>query len=302
MAQVEARLERIERQLNQVLGVVQQSRGTAVEESVSAAESVASSEEPVPGVIDYFEGREDSPMVGGHGVDSHLKLPPLDEVLPLVADYFLCFNSGVPLFHQPTFMRMLYEWYSPSPSPRRDTASWAAVNIVLALAHRCSLERRVGLGLEGEIVSQCLRNAQSVVSDLVTREEDLLGLQVILGMVLLFQGTRDSKPASVLIGTAIRLAHRMQLHTRETLKFFPVEVQEQRSRLFWLTYALDKVGCLSGRLLRPPPRWLTMRPRILACDSRRRRSSWTLISTWTCPSWTPKTEPGSSARPTVRQR
>jgi Fungal specific transcription factor domain len=177
---------------------------------------------------------------------SSRRLPSQEDVLQLVNDYFVYFNSVIPLFHQSTFMRMLHEWYSGGA--RQDSASWAALNIVMAIAHRCCAYGRLGAGTGIESASSCLKNAQSVVSDLVTRDEDLLGLQVLLGMVILFQGTEDAKPASVLIGTAIRLAHRMQLHSQEAMKFFLPEVQVQRSRLFWIAYMLDKVGLPKTRV------------------------------------------------------
>ncbi|GKT51416.1 fusaridione A cluster transcription factor fsdR [Colletotrichum spaethianum] len=168
------------------------------------------------------------------------KLPPLEEIMPVVEMFFNQYNSLMPLFDQETFMRMLSDWYSPS-SPQ-SPAVWAAINIVIALGYRCALREpgNVESLADDQKVLHHMRNVQSVVSDLVTREEDLLGIQVLVGMVILFQGTKEPKPASVLIGTAIRLAHRMQLHDKESMRFFPPEVARQRSRLFWMAYTMDK--------------------------------------------------------------
>ncbi|KAK1971610.1 fungal-specific transcription factor domain-containing protein [Colletotrichum sublineola] len=168
------------------------------------------------------------------------KLPPLEEMLPVIEEFFNQYNVIMPLFDQKTFMRMVSDWYSPSS--QQSPAVWAAINIVLALGYRCSLKEPgyVGSLADDQKVLYHMRNAQSAVSDLVTREEDLLGIQVLVGMIILFQGTKDPKPASVLIGTAIRLAHRMHLHDKESMSFFPPEVARQRSRVFWMAYIMDK--------------------------------------------------------------
>ncbi|KZL72843.1 fungal specific transcription factor domain-containing protein [Colletotrichum tofieldiae] len=168
------------------------------------------------------------------------KLPPLEEIMPVIEEFFNRYNSIMPLFDQETFMRMLSDWYSPSS--QQSPAVWAAINIAMALGYRCGLKQpgNVESLVDDQKVLHHMRNVQSVVSDLVTREEDLLGVQVLVGMVILFQGTKDPKPASVLIGTAIRLAHRMQLHDKVSLRFFPPEVARHRSRLFWMTYVMDK--------------------------------------------------------------
>lgn len=51
-----------------------------------------------------------------------LKLPPIDKVVPIVDLYFSHFNSAIPLFHQPAFMRMLNDWYSGVHPSRRPKA------------------------------------------------------------------------------------------------------------------------------------------------------------------------------------
>ena len=170
-------------------------------------------------------------------------LPPIEDLLPVVDHFFVTYNTVIPLFHQPTFMKMLNAWYHHKNS--RDKATWAAVQIVMALGYRTprsgALETapsQIGLA------NQCLRNAQSIVSELVTREEDLLGIQILLGIVMLFQNSRDPKPASVIIGTAVRLAHRLQLHSNDMTNFFTPEEAEQRLRVFWIAYTLDKVSRL----------------------------------------------------------
>ncbi|KAM0347406.1 hypothetical protein ACHAPU_004927 [Fusarium lateritium] len=172
-----------------------------------------------------------------------LDLPPLDEILPVVDHYFSSFNTVIPLFQQHEFMKLLKSWYN-SPNTR-DRPSWAAIQIVMAIGYRTpQLSLTDSLSVHIEKADQCLRNVQTVVSELVTRDEDLLGVQILLGIVMLFQNSRDPKPASVLIGTAVRLAHRLRLHSQEASMKFPAAEAEQRSRVFWIAYTLDKDICL----------------------------------------------------------
>lgn len=169
-----------------------------------------------------------------------LQLPPLSEILPVIDHYFNSYNTITPLFHKQTFMSMLNNWYS-RPSTR-DRVIWSAVQIVMASGYRSpQLASFGGLTTQIKKADECLRNAQSTVSELVTREEDLLGVQILLGIVNLFQNSRDPKPASVIIGTAVRLAHRLRLHSNQAAELYSAAEAEQRSRVFWIAYMLDKV-------------------------------------------------------------
>ncbi|KAG7121067.1 ABC-transporter-regulating transcription factor like protein [Verticillium longisporum] len=173
-------------------------------------------------------------------------LPPLEDVLPLVNIYFTRFNIVMPLFHQGSFMTMLSDWYSHVI--HRTRPAWAAINIVLAIAHRACITSEKDFATDGEKSAAYLRNAQTVVNELVTREEDLVGLQVLLGMSLLFLGTKNPKPASVLLGTTIRLAHRMGLHDQDRSNGLPEHEAVQRARIFWVAYYLDKDVSLNQKM------------------------------------------------------
>ncbi|EFY94520.1 Zn(2)-Cys(6) zinc finger domain protein [Metarhizium robertsii] len=170
-----------------------------------------------------------------------LPLPPQADIMPIVDHYFDTYAYIMPLFDQKSFMSMLYQWYT-DPSTR-NKASWAAIQVVLAIALRTPIPELLN-GCGGSDrhhrANFFLKNAQSVVSDLVTRDKDLLGLQVLLGIVMLFQNSSDTSPASVIIGTAIRLAHRMRLHSRDHAELFSPDENLQRQRLFWIAYVLDK--------------------------------------------------------------
>jgi Fungal specific transcription factor domain len=184
--------------------------------------------------IPRFDIADTSPQEGqpnnGHG------LPSLQEVLPEITEYFANSNRLLPLFHEPTFMAMLRDWYS-SPS-RQDVTIWAAINVALALGKRqgCSDPTNPAGGDLGQYV----RNAQSVLNLLVTRDEDLLGIQIHLGLAIIFQEAADPLPATVLIATAVRLSHTLKLNRRQDQVEMDRILALQRNRVFWILYILDR--------------------------------------------------------------
>lgn len=221
-----------------------------------------------------------------------LQLPPLDEIMPVVEHYFHAFNSVITIFDQATFMRMLHSWYSQRGS--HDRATWAAIQIVMALGYRTpKLGTAETAQLQTQKANLCLKNAQSVVSELVTREEDLLGIQILLGIVILFQNSRDPKPASVIIGTAVRLAHRLQLHVNQSYQHLTVEEAEQRSRVLWITYSLDKVINSQNN---PYAKLLLTLARTFASVPRLHLHCQTKTSTFLSLLWYPETDSASSGR------
>lgn len=163
-------------------------------------------------------------------------LPPLVQVLPFVSEYFATSNRVMPLFHEQSFMRMLRDWYT-TPDSQHNPAIWAAINIVLALSRR-----RLYLDISSPrgTLDVYVKNAQSVLNQLITRDEDLLGIQVVLGLALIFYGTSDPKPATVLVATAVRLAHALSLNARCASNAIDSEQAEQGRNIFWVLYILDR--------------------------------------------------------------
>ncbi|KAM5341759.1 hypothetical protein ACJ41O_014790 [Fusarium nematophilum] len=171
----------------------------------------------------------------------HLELAPLPEILPIVDNYFRNYNRLVPLFNETTFMRMLLDWYSLSSN--RSMVSWAAINAVLALSYRILDDR----SMDDPALSQCVRNIQSVLSQLMTRSEDLLGLQVLLGMAILYQGSSEFQFGIVLMGSVMRLAQSMRLHSKQSLIGLSKADALLRSRIFWIAYIFDRDMALRAR-------------------------------------------------------
>lgn len=174
-----------------------------------------------------------------------LSLPALNEIVPIVDHYFSAFNTTTPLFHQGSFMNLLNGWYNNCMC--RDKRTWAAIQIVLALGFRAPRITDSGcVTVEIEKSNICLQRAQTIIPDLVMRDGDLLSVQTLLGIALLFQSGRDPGPASVIMGIAMKIIHRLHLHTRESAEFLTVEETDERSHVFWIAYIMDKVSLRLG--------------------------------------------------------
>ncbi|KAI0490951.1 N-terminal binuclear Zn cluster-containing protein [Xylaria cf. heliscus] len=173
-------------------------------------------------------------------------LPPKPEALSLLKDYFENFNCIFPLFHQPTFMHLVERQYSSNPY--EGSGWWASLNCVFAIAHRLRVMSNLVPQEEDEKAWAYIKNAMGVFSELAMRNTDLLSVQALLGIALFMQGTPNPQPSFILVAAAIRSSHSIGLHKRGTgFNLNPIEI-EQRKRVFWIAYMLDKDLCLrSGR-------------------------------------------------------
>ncbi|KAK4634957.1 ABC-transporter-regulating transcription factor [Fulvia fulva] len=173
-------------------------------------------------------------------------LPGRQECYALLKDYFENFNCMFPLFHEPTFMHLVDKHYSLEPYD--GSGWWASLNVALAIGHRLRVMSNVVGQEEDEVAWAYLKNAMAVMSELTMRNTDLLSVQALLGMALFLQGTPNPQPSFFLVAAAIRLAHSIGLHKRGS-GFNLNEVEnEQRKRVFWIAYLMDKDICLrSGR-------------------------------------------------------
>jgi hypothetical protein len=173
-------------------------------------------------------------------------LPPKEEAFSLFKDYFDNFNYLFPLFHAPTFMHLAERQYSKDPY--EGSGWWASLNVVLAIAHRLRVMSNLVPQDEDKKAWLYLKNAMAVLTELTMRNTDLLSVQALLGMCLFLQGTPNPQPAFCLVAAAIRLSHSIGLHKRGSAFGLNVVEAEQRKRVFWIAYLMDKDICLrSGR-------------------------------------------------------
>ncbi|RSL56833.1 hypothetical protein CEP53_006682 [Fusarium sp. AF-6] len=159
--------------------------------------------------------------------------------------YIAGFNSAIPLFNPERLLRVINRWYSSSGNG--DYTTWAAINTMLALVHRQTPPEDA---TPSKNTAKYTNNAQSVLTNIIMGETTLLSVQVLVGMTLLFQGVQDLKPATMLIAMALRLAHQLGLHTRESSAQLDSSVALERCRVFWIAYILDRD--ISMRTKQPP--------------------------------------------------
>jgi len=173
-------------------------------------------------------------------------LPPKEEALSLFKDFFENFNCMFPLFHEPTFMHLVDKQYSKDPY--EGSGWWASINVALAIAYRIRVMSNVVPQEDDQKAWLYLKNAMGVLTELTMRNTDLLSVQALLGMALFMQGTPNPQPSFFLTAAAIRCSHTIGLHKRgSAFNLNPIEA-EQRKRVFWISYLLDKDACLrSGR-------------------------------------------------------
>lgn len=166
------------------------------------------------------------------------QLPPREECLSLLTDFFENFNNMFPLFHEPTFMHLVDRQYSNQPY--EGSGWWASLNVALAIAWRIRIVKDFIPARDEPSDWAYFKNALAVLSELTLRNTDLFSVQALLGMCLFLQGTPNPQPSFFLLGAAMRLAHSIGLHKRGSGHGFNVLEDEQRRRVFWIAYLCDK--------------------------------------------------------------
>lgn len=110
-------------------------------------------------------------------------LPPKHEAMALLKDFFENFNTMFPLFHEPTFMHLVDRHYSLEPY--EGSGWWASLNVALAITHRLRVMSDIDSRDEDEKAWGYLKNALAIQNELTLRNNDLLSVQALLGMVSL---------------------------------------------------------------------------------------------------------------------
>lgn len=239
--QLEIRVAELEDRLKQMTKAAERA---AVSQIHNSPESIAT-ESPIYSLQLPLGSLDDSLASATFGLGTAvghvntLSLPSLQEVLSIVEHYFSSCNQLIPLFDERKFKRMLHNWYATTT--QQDEATWAAINVVLALSLQQKSQDNDAGGIERSSMIKCLNNVQSVLTGLVTRTDDLKGMQVLLGLTMLLQGTSDTgKAVATLVASAVKLAHRLRLHRKPGLDQLEPSEERERERIFWITYILDR--------------------------------------------------------------
>lgn len=179
-----------------------------------------------------------SMALGPFSLPSLHELPTKQVALELVEDAFKSFNRFFPLFDEQEFLHQFHHQYTES-SPR-NPAWWACINVVLSLAHRFRAMRTLQTAYENTQSCGYIHNALAVVSELSILRQSLPAIQALVGMAIVLQGSPNPQVSSVLTAAAVRLAQAMGLHRRTHDQVLPARLVEQRKRVFWAAYFLDK--------------------------------------------------------------
>ncbi|KAI8625613.1 fungal-specific transcription factor domain-containing protein [Xylariaceae sp. FL1651] len=166
------------------------------------------------------------------------ELPPKSVALELINDAFRSFFRFLPLFDEGDFLRQFQDRYSSSTN--HDPAWWACLNAVLSLAHRFRGMRTLQTADDNSQAYAYLHNALGVVSELNMLHHSLPAIQALVCMAIILQGTPHPHIASVLIAAAVRLAQAAGLHRNSQDPNLSENQIEQRKRIFWMAYILDK--------------------------------------------------------------
>jgi hypothetical protein len=118
-----------------------------------------------------------------------MELRPLQEALSATESCLTRLNAFLPLLHPGRLLQSSNKWYA-DPG-RRERTTWAAINVVLALAHRRIPPDEA---TQSESAAYYLHNVQAVLSEVIMGDANLLNVQILIRMVLLFQGTQDLNP------------------------------------------------------------------------------------------------------------
>ncbi|KAF2645213.1 hypothetical protein P280DRAFT_486464 [Massarina eburnea CBS 473.64] len=163
-----------------------------------------------------------SPIISFHNVT--MALPSIGHVLPIIKTFLSNLNATLPLLHDATLLRLVN--FYQVPYSRRDPVAWAAINTVLALAYRNDLLSSSDTNLSVEY----LNKAESVLSCIMLGDNQLLNIQA----------SPDLTPSLILIGTTMRLAHKIGLHDRAASSHMAAVEARERACVFWMAYILDK--------------------------------------------------------------
>ncbi|KAE8444918.1 hypothetical protein EG329_014045 [Mollisiaceae sp. DMI_Dod_QoI] len=177
-------------------------------------------------------------------------LPPKSEALLLIQKSFEGFSSAFPIFNQANFLAR----FNTSESPYEDPGWWACLNVILALAHRFRAMVGTNSRQEDKQAWGYFQNALAVTTELTMLNDTVAAVQALVGMAIVVQGTPNPAPYASLTAKAMRLAQTLGLHRSmdQGMEQLGVqrEVREERKRVFWIAYILDKD--VSLRMRRPP--------------------------------------------------
>ncbi|KAK5625430.1 hypothetical protein RRF57_001146 [Xylaria bambusicola] len=228
---LESRIKSLEAQLSSTLERLEGLEGARSPGASAGTSSVA----PV-------DAAEDIPFTNPNPGDSAMPLDSLDDILPVVECQRLVLQAA-------------YERTCCLGNDKcRQDAFGAYRRIIAKLEYSCSVVLALAYhnGYSGRRPHSIndttyIKNAQSVLTDAIALDTTLMHVQVLIGLAMLFRTSSEPTPAMVLIATALRLAHKIGLHMK-TFQQYDAETCQQRDRVFWIAYILDRSISAQARI------------------------------------------------------
>ncbi|KAF9887931.1 hypothetical protein FE257_009453 [Aspergillus nanangensis] len=165
-------------------------------------------------------------------------VPPREEAISLLDDYLEGFNTLCPLYQRSALIPLFHD--GKLDIKHQPPGRWATINVILGLGYMLRIKDRSVAQTDHQKSWMFIKNALGVVNDLYLGPPDLWAIQSLLGMTIFLLGTCSTQPCSFLISTAVRMSHQIGLERSVGVSRLCPEEGEQRRRVFWITYCLDR--------------------------------------------------------------
>ncbi|KAK1579948.1 fungal-specific transcription factor domain-containing protein [Colletotrichum navitas] len=177
------------------------------------------------------------------------RLPPEDEVIRLVRQYFGDTGILFPYIHEESFWKAFA--HCRSIGMRNARHSWLALlNMIIALANSTTSSANLGLGDRQAISEVHYRRAKSLSMTEMMTGSNLESVQTMLLMSKYLQGSQRSVQTWAIHGLAVKAAMELGFHSELALQRFEPLERETRIRTWYGCILLDRT--LSMTFGRPP--------------------------------------------------
>ncbi|OQD65797.1 hypothetical protein PENPOL_c005G08732 [Penicillium polonicum] len=188
--------------------------------------------------LGLHQGSNRGPLEGLFADKAFSPLPPKDEIILLVNDYLQQFNSLCPVFQPSSLLSLCEE--NNLQGLLNFPGRWASLNVVLAIGYMVRIKNTSIVQADRQKSWLFMKNALAVLNELCFGLPDLWTVQALVGMILFLLGTLSNQPCGYLISSVMRICHVIRLERSDNGSALSPEELEQRRRVFWIAYCLDK--------------------------------------------------------------
>jgi hypothetical protein len=173
-------------------------------------------------------------------------LPGPAEIWSYIDAYFDSVQTIFPILDRKQFVRRATGYLA---SPQNTNPSWYALfNAILASGCRAALanESPEDFSRSGSIAWGFFKNALAMETNLIHKSTDLIAVQAFTVMTVYAQGLSSPQRLEyTLCSIAARLSNSLGMHRRPGKEWnLDAREQNERNRLFWVIYCLDKTIAL----------------------------------------------------------